>query len=600
MISGACLGGAGAADGAELPPPVPGRFPVLSDEGLLNDAGPVGLLFSQIGYEAGMPVRVVLRLPVDAAVAGEVTCRLTQEGGGARHETPFQDGGAIWGAHWRVAEFEGIEEAANWRVTALAGGKVLLEDHGLKSGGGVLWEQTIPHASVGMLERRRHFTKVGAGWQDAGALWVESCAQSGMIIGLEDLLEIGAEFLDDAFARRLCDQICVGCDYLVMTQEKAGELGFPEGAMSHDLHGHERDILPNDANKAVVALMRAVRLLPDRYDKKKRRYRQAAGAAYAWLMNEAKPLGRHGMNLFQRGLPDDAAVPTDEWPTRDLVMSCWAALEMWKAGVGETQAKCVGLVREIRARQIRKSGDGTGWFGHFREFDGMKHTESGWTHGIVDKEFGSDMGGFFPNYLVPVVEMVRLWPKHDDAGMWRDMLEDFANGYLVPACQRNPFGLVPLGIFGKEGPVWFGGTFHGTNAMYGFTAALAMELAELLGKPDLVRIAYDNLQWLAGLNAGITREALESGCVVFSADLPEGMALPASMMCGVGRRWAGTWFQTRGVICNGFSLGKQFKYDVAPTRESDGPHSFTDEDWIPHSAGWVAGLVRLRKWLGKG
>jgi hypothetical protein len=64
-------------------------------------------------------------------------------------------------------------------------------------------------------------------------------------------------------------------------------------------------------------------------------------------------------------------------------------------------------------------------------------------------------------------------------------------------------------------------------------------------------------------------------------------------MCGVGNRWAGTWFQTRGVICNGFHTGKQFVYDVEPKKKNDGPFSLTDEDWIPHSAAWLTGLVRF-------
>ena len=109
----------------------------------------------------------------------------------------------------------------------------------------------------------------------------------------------------------------------------------------------------------------------------------------------------------------------------------------------------------------------------------------------------------------------------------------------------------------------------------------------------LKEIAYGNLQWLAGLNSGITNENLKQGCVIFSTDIPEGAALPASMMCGVGSRWAGTWFQTRGVICNGFSTGEQFKYDTEPKKVNDGPFSLTDEDWIPHSAGWLTGLMRL-------
>jgi hypothetical protein len=86
---------------------------------------------------------------------------------------------------------------------------------------------------------------------------------------------------------------------------------------------------------------------------------------------------------------------------------------------------------------------------------------------------------------------------------------------------------------------------------------------------------------------------MKQGCVVYSTDLPDVVALPASMICHIGERWAGTWFQTRGVICNGFSTGEQFKYDVEPKKENDGPFSLTDEDWIPHSAGWLTGLMRL-------
>ena len=191
--------------------------------------------------------------------------------------------------------------------------------------------------------------------------------------------------------------------------------------------------------------------------------------------------------------------------------------------------------------------------------------------------------------------MYRLWPNDENAENWKKMLTDFSEGYLKPACNANPFKLVPLGIYGEEGPIWFCGTFHGSNAIYGFTAALALELSDLLGDDTLKEIAYGNLQWVAGLNGGITKEGVKKGCVIFSTDVPDGVALPASMICGVGERWAGTWFQTRGVICNGFSVGEQFKYDTETKKENDGPFSLTDEDWIPHSAGWITGLIRLNE-----
>ena len=555
-----------------------------------------GLLFSQVGYEAGMPVRVIIRLPESVKLTEGAACRLN--GGGRSHEAPVVNWGECWGSGWWIATFTGVLEEGSYAVEVIDEGELAMADKGLLIRRDILWESTIEYASADMLERRAHFTKVGAGWQDAGTLWVESCAQSAMIIGLEDLLEKASGRLSAALIDRVEKQITVGCDYLVMTQKKARELGYPDGAFTHDLHGHEHDILPNDANKAVVALLRASRLLSDRYAKQKKTYRETGEKAFQWLIHTARPLGRYGFQPFQRGLPPDILVPPDEWATRDLVMMCWASLERWKIFRDEASGKiCRDYAGQILKRQISREQPELGFYGHFYEYSSLKHSESAWVHGIVPAEgggeFGTDIGGFYPHYLLPIVEMIRIWPDDPDAGRWREMLIHFVNGYLKPACQANPFYLAPLGIFGEEGPIWFCGTFHGTNAVYGYTAALALELSALLGDEELKQIAYGNLQWIAGLNGGITREGVRKGCVVFSMDLPENLALPASMICHIGQRWAGTWFQTRGVICNGFSTGEQFQYDVAVKRANDGPYSLTDEDWIPHSAGWISGIIRL-------
>jgi hypothetical protein len=555
-------------------------------------AGVAGLLFSQIGYEPGYPVRIVVRLPEKALMNEQAVCRLVATGQEKDHETECIYWGEIWKSHWWVAEFTALDETGEWDVEIWDGGKCLLRDTGLKVAHNILWDRTLPHASVDMLERRVHFTKVGAGWQDAGTLWVESPAQSAMTIALEELLEKTPDRFDQDMTDRIYKQITVGCNYLVMLREKAEAMGFARGAMTHDLHGHEKDILPQDAAKAVVALYRAAQLLPDKYAKEKNSYRKTAGLTFSWLTTAAKPMGDLGFSRFQRGLPEDIDIPADEWQTRDLVTLCWAALEKWKTEGGDAKEKCTLFARQIIERQIDEKDAENGYFGHFLEYPGMKHSEKAWAHGIVNNSFGADIGQIYPNYLMPFIEMAALWPDYPDAEKWKNSLRQFVNGYLVPACTSNPFLIIPLGIFGEEGPVWFCGTFHGTNTIYGYTAALALELARFLDEPGLRDIAYGNLQWLAGLNGGITRENLKA-CVIFSTDVPEHAALPASMMCGVGDRWAGTWFATRGVICNGFSTGKQFVYDVEPKKANDGPFSLTDEDWIPHSAGWLTALVRV-------
>jgi len=568
-------------------------LPAYSGENFNREDGVVGLLFSQIGYEKDLPVKVIVRAPRKDLLAENCECMLLPGAEEKRYSTPCVYWGEIWKSHWWVAEFNGINEEGEWDIEIIMDGKPVFEDSGLRIKENILWDSTIEWSSVDMLERRTHFTKVGAGWQDAGTLWVESPAQSAMVIALAELLENSSQCFDETFLKRIHKQITVGCDYLVMTQKKARELGFPEGVMSHDLLGHEKDVLPNDAMKAVVALEKAARLLPDELGEKKTEYKNTAQKAFNWLNTKAKPMGDYGFSRFLRGLSETGPVPGDEWQTRDLVTLCWASLEQWKNGNKEAKEIAAGLAGKIMSRQIPQEKNENGFYGHFTEFQSVSYSEKSFIQGIIRGEFGSDIGGFYPNYLMPLVEMVALWPDHEDTPKWKECLRQFAYGYLIPSCEKNPFLIVPQGIFGEEGPVWFCGTFHGTNAIYGFTAALALELARLFDEPKLKDIAYGNLQWLAGLNGGITRENISQGCVVFSTDVPKRLALPASLMCGIGNRWAGTWFQTRGVICNGFSTGKQFVYDTEPKKANDGPFSLTDEDWIPHSAGWLTGLMRL-------
>lgn len=577
-----------------------GNSPEKADDGppgfLGNQFNPAtgvaGLLFSQIGYEAGYPVRIMVRVPEKELISAKSVCKLIPVKARKSYQTNCSYWGVLWGSHWFIAEFKDIDEMGEWAVEINDNGKTVFRDKGFRVGKNILWDATVELVAADMLERRSLFTKVGAGWQDAGTLWVESCAQSAMIIGLEDLLEKSNGRLSASLTERIYKQITVGVDYLVMTQKKAFQLGFPQGAMSHDLLGHEKDILPQDAVKAVIALTRATQLLPEKYNSKKNEYTDTAELAWQWLTHTARPMGSYGMSLFQRGLPEDTKIPVDEWQTRDLILFCWAAFVRYRAKTEGAKGQCIQYARLIMDRQISNEKNENGYYGHFYEFLSMRHSEKSWTHGIVKNQFGADMGGIYPNYLMPLIDLLREWPDHEDAAKWKLTLQNFTDGFLIPVCNKNPFQLVAQGIFGNEGPVWFCGTFHGTNTVYGFTAALAFELALILNRPELKQIAYANLQWIAGLNCGITKEALHA-CVVYSRDMQEGIALPASMMYGVGNRWAGTWFGTRGVICNGFKTGKQFVYDIEPKKANDGPFSLTDEDWIPHSAAWLTGLVRL-------
>ncbi len=459
------------------------KIPQFSNQNYQFTDGYNGLLFSQIGYEQEMPVKVIIRLPKRELLTEKTSCLLTPTENEQKYQTDFKYWGKLWKSHWWIAEFSDINESGEWNLIVNDDGNEVFQSRGLKVGKNILWDSSVPYASVDMLERRKHFTKVGAGWQDAGTLWVESPAQSAMIIALTELLEQSPDRFDQQFKERIFEQLTVGADYLVMTRKKAEELGYAKGAMSHDLLGHEHDILPHDAAKAVVALLRTVQYLPDNFAEKKAAYKNTADLTYNWLITEAKPMGDLGMSKRQRGLAADAFIPGDEWMTRDLVTMAWASLEKYKAGDEAAKQQAVDFADQVMSRQIPESEAESGFYGHFYEYDSTRHSEKSWCHGIVDNKFGADIGGIYPNYLMPLIEMTRMWPDNENAEKWKSTLTNFTNGYLIPACQANPFNIVPLGIFGDEGPIWFAGPFHGTNTIYGYTAALALELEKMLNKP---------------------------------------------------------------------------------------------------------------------
>jgi hypothetical protein len=229
-------------------------------------------------------------------------------------------------------------------------------------------------------------------------------------------------------------------------------------------------------------------------------------------------------------------------------------------------------------------------YGHFYTFADHAFTEKAFVHHHV----GHDTGMKFNHYLAPLLMACRQWGENPQVNRWRQALKDFAYGYFLPACERNPFFLLPMGVFGDEGLLSFCGPWHGFNVCYGFAAALAAQLMDFFGDERFRAVATGNLQWLAGLNAGITQESLR-GCQFWREDIAEDEARAYSQIFDVGRRWTGCWSEIPGSIPNGFDTNLQFQLAVEPKQENDNPRYYTDEDWIPHAAGWLSGLVYLRQ-----
>ncbi len=552
-----------------------------------------GFLTSQIGYDLGDPKRALIRsyrcdyVPDKSRfavlpVTPDTTPAESVLSGDVRYW------GETWNAYWWEMDFSALEQEGTYvLVVSAPDGDTLYRSESVTVGDNVLWRETVEAIALDQLEERGRRARNGIGWLDCGVEWREANSHATTVIGLCELLSVGYEWLTDEQIARLRAQLIRGCDYLALLQDTGERVGAPAGALVHEIPNHMFPI-PGDSAQAVVALAYAGRLLADTFPEKSQEYIHRAVRAMNYLILDAQPFGGLNFSAMNHGAPEDFRVP-DEFMTRDLAMMLWGCVQLYSAGQRDYQRHAVRLAREVMARQVPESRAEGGFYGHFYTFASADFTEKANTHHHV----GHDTGTTFPHYIVPLAWMATFWASHPDVPLWRTCLRNFAEGYLIPACKRNPFYLLPEGYFAGKGLMSFCGPWHGINTSYGFAAALAMACMDGSSDPTLRQIVVGNLQWFCGLNAGITRTSFE-GCVLWREEVPEGVALPYSQIHGVGRRWTGCWTGIRGSVPNGFDVNPQFQLVVEPDIEKDEPLLYTDEDWIPHGAGFLAGLTALR------
>lgn len=549
-----------------------------------------GFLYSQIGYDLGQPKQALIRHGKRRFLSKQASFALYNAADEIVHHGAVNYWGKTWGSHWWALDFSAQDVDGAYHLVITDQGQQIWASDVFEIAQNLLWKQTVIPVALDQLDERARRARNSRGWMDCGAPLREVNSHASMIIGLTDLLEQGFDGLDEDEQGRAVGHVLRGLDYIASCQDKAADLGLGEGAIIHEIPSC-LFVLPADVMLCAVAFARASRLISEWNRAKSVEYLERAERAFIWTKT-AHPYGPQGFSPIPHGAPADYTPPA-QWMTRELMMQLWAALELVKAGKGRFKEDAIHLARQVLRRQVPQTDPEGEFYGHFYAYDDHLFSEKAWTH----HDFGHDTGGIFPHYLLPLIEMSRTWGDHPDAPAWQQAVRDFAYGYFLPACQRNPFYLLPLGVFKGEGLLSFAGLWHGMNASYGFGAALAAELEWYLDDYAFRPIVVGNLQWIAGLNSGITQASLKGSLkpqVIIANDAAE----PYSMIYGIGRQSTGSWTNITGTICNGFDADEQFRFVQPATAANDGPFLFTDEDWITHAGGWLAGLTRLRHLSG--
>ncbi len=545
---------------------------------------PTGLLVSQIGYDLRAPMRGLYRgeLPEGAtfrlqeAVSGEILL-----------QKPLVHWGQCWQSEWWIADFSELARAGEFTLTLEAEGHAPITCPPFKVGEYVLWDATVEDVVIGQFERRAEQARYGKGWKDCGADWREVGSHTGALIGMLDLFYWGHSWLGPEKTQRLAAQIMHGCDYIVSCQQRASDLGGPTGAIAHELP-NDALYIPQDQGQSVVALAIASRLLYELDPERSLDYLNRAVQAYEYYTRECRPSSMPNFSALLHGAPEEY-VPRS-FMTGDLMMMVWGGVELARSGRPDYLDEAVRRAREVLRRQVPKDHPEGEFYGHFYTFDDSDFTEKAFIHHHI----GHDTSTMFNHYIVPLMALCQRLPEHPDVPRWRQAVHDFAYGYFLPACRKNPFFLLPQGYYAGQGLLTFAGPWHGFNVVYGYAAALAVQLEYFFDDPQFREIAVGNMQWIAGLNSGITAESFE-GSVMWYEDIPAGEAVPYSFIHGIGHNAVDTWSKIPGSIGNGLCTNRQFHMELEPTVEHDIPLRYSDEDWIPHAGGWACGLVYLRQ-----
>lgn len=451
----------------------------------------------------------------------------------------------------------------------------------------VLWERTWRQTSFDCLERRAKIAKNERGWLDCGSHWQETNSHACCILGLLDLIEFAGDRMTDSEKARVITQLRLGTDFLAWYQDLAAELPGGKGALIHEMPHHSKVLVPADVSKAAAVFARTARFATDTDwadDCRKR-----AAAALDWLAT-CQPAGKRGFCWQAHGVAEDTKVPED-FMTRDLLMELWATIELAESCNEPLPTRAEQLTERILNRQFEIPPEGCNLEGQFATFDQWPRPEPAWTHFLGKNNIGNDVGATVPHWLIPLMRIHQRFPDHPLAKRIHQTVHRFAYGYFLPACQANPFGILPVAEFPGEGLIWFAGLWHGMNSTYAYAASLAWEFQQFFNDDAFAPLIEGNLQWIAGLNSGLF-PGVETGCEMSTPATTEGRYLPVSMIYGIGNRYFGAWKTITGSIGSGFFTGASFHFDVPPTAKNDAPTSFTDEEWITYNGAWLGAIAR--------
>lgn len=470
--------------------------------------------------------------------------------------------GQRWGQAWWTMDFSGYRTTGSYYVDVPS----LSEQSSTFSITESLFvSQTLLKTSIDQLEPR---IKGKLGWQDCGHTdWRGVEGHATLLYGLIDAFESYEGTLSTTDRSRFLDSMEHGADYLLALQK-------PNGSFGSEYYDFPNLITWHKSLLATIALLQVYEVTGASA------YLNGANAGWTWIMSRPEftrwETGAEVNDTRQIFGQKSPFLPPTELRTRDKLTLVWGATEFYKV-TGTVGYKTIALdyANQVYDNQFLDYTQAVeGAYGNFHAWSGTDIFQKSWEHG----QWYYNNGAVLPDHILGLVQLIEMFPSDPAALKWRYVLKVYKDKFLKTTTALNPFKLYPVGMYDQE-IRYFGPTWHGTNGMYGNIAKNAMLLARLFDDPQLQQIADANMEWVAGLNAGVTQA---------------GKRQSISMIEGIGAHSVETPIHLDGAISNGLASTPQFSL-ADPDSLMDRPATYTDEDWIVHSGGWLSGLSEVEK-----
>ncbi|WP_158267629.1 glycoside hydrolase family 9 protein [Adhaeribacter arboris] len=156
--------------------------------------------------------------------------------------------------------------------------------------------------------------------------------------------------------------------------------------------------------------------------------------------------------------------------------------------------------------------------------------------------------------FIGLSDLVQLFPKDKDAPLWKTLIKNYAENYLLLLAQKNSFGIVPWGLYEKKDPggsrkvgeYWYRYFMEpqlewwvGINSNVASAGIGLLKAGTILKNDQMKAVAQKQLDWILGANpfnsstlvgAGYNHPPHFGG----SSFLPNTPVLPGAVLNGLG------------------------------------------------------------------